>query len=932
MRIPQLVLALGLLLSPAASQAQRASVVSGFVLDASSELPLPNAHVTLTPLGDPSGRVGTSTDLDGGFDLQALAEVSVLEVTYVGFVAHTDTLRAGDSEVTVRLRPDALNINQITVTASRKQQRKLNAPARVTVIGADQIAGKGTALTIADHLQEAPSVDIIRTGLNQSRVVVRGFNDNLASNLLTLVDGRVARAPAVRLTALQLLPTISSDIEQMEVVSGPASALYGPNAANGVVHVLTKSPFDNPGTSFQVSGGEQSLRAGAVRHAAVLSDRWAYKVTAQYYTGRDFDYDSPAEQQARAAAIAAGKDPGLIGVRDFDIANTALTGRLEGRLGSSRGADSPSIIFDVGLTRGNNIEITPTGAAQVDGAQLGYGQVRFTRGRLFVQTYANFLDSGDSYFLRTGESFIDKSRLYVAQVQHSATLGRTDLTYGADWFRTVPRNEGTVSGGYEDEDTMNEPGLYLQADTDLSPKWALTLAGRVDYHDKLEEGYFSPRAAVVYRPRSQHNFRATWNRAFKSPASNQLFGDVLGARDLFGLGGLGAVFGVSGATDLRAQGMITGFTFPRGTNGLPQFTSPFVADPSRLIDLHDPVVVQQMWEVARFSSVAGLAENLVSAGVLGPGADVTAISAALETVLPASVPGVLNQMQVLDLESQTFFPVSDVTDLDPLGVTRTETLELGYQGLLGRGTVLAVDGYWTRVRDFVGPLFVGTPSVFLESGTLFSSLMEQLPSALEDSPAAASALLALDQAALVGGNNGTAAEEIATFVATGVAGAIPFGTVVPQEAFDPGALVLMRRNFGDISLFGLDLSAMQYLSEGVQIGGTFGWVSGDEFRTDGGIATLNAPQVKWGAFSRVARGSWTGQVQIRGAEGYAVRSDVYSGRTPTSSVLDLAVGYTIRRHSRLVLSVTDLMDRGARQFVDVPELGRVGVLRLEVGL
>jgi outer membrane receptor protein involved in Fe transport len=367
---------------------------------------------------------------------------------------------------------------------------------------------------------------------------------------------------------------------------------------------------------------------------------------------------------------------------------------------------------------------------------------------------------------------------------------------------------------------------------------------------------------------------------------------------------------------------------------VPQFTSPFVDDPSRRIDLHDAATVQQMWEIARFASVSGLAENLVSSGVLpdASASEVAALSAALEAVLPTAVNGVLNELKVLDLESQQFFGVSDVSDQPALGITRTETLELGYQGLLGRGTVVAVDGYWTRVRDFVGPLFVGTPSVFLEAGTLFASLAEALPQALADNPDASAVLLALDQAPLVGGQNGTAAEEIATLVSVGVAGAIPFGTVTPREAFDPTALVLMRRNFGDISLFGFDASVMQYLSERVQVGGSVAWVSNDQFRSDGGVVALNAPQTKFSVFGRYARGAWTGQAQLRGADGFPVRSDVYVGRTEAYSVVDLAIGYRVRRESRLTLSVQNLMDRRHRQFVDVAELGRVGMLRLEVGI
>jgi outer membrane receptor protein involved in Fe transport len=919
-----LVLVLAWAYCPGGESAARAQSANlqGIVVDGETGEPLPNANVVVVSVSDPASRAGTSTDLQGRFALEAMPGPSILTISFIGFATHSDTLSIPAS-LTVRLEPRDFDFNPITITASRRPERKLNAPARVTVIGAEQIAANGAVLTIADHLAETPSVDVVKTGLNQSRVVVRGFNDNLSSSLL---------APAVRLTALQLLPTISSDIAQMEVVSGPASALYGPNAANGVIHVLTKSPFDSPGTSVQLSGGQQSLRSGGVRHAAVLSSRVAYKITTQYYSGQDFEYQSPAEMEARLSAVANGNDPGRIGQRDFGVKNFSATGRLETRLGPSSNPSRVTLTLDGGTTRGNNIETTPTGAAQVAGASLSYGQLRMTSGDLFVQAYGNFLNSGDSYFLRTGESFIDKSRMYVIQAQHGADLGtRTRLTYGADWFRTVPSNEGTVSGAYEDIDTMTEPGVYLQTDTDLSIKWALTLAGRVDYHDKLESAFFSPRAAVVFKPRSQHNFRATYNRAFKSPASNQLFGDILGVRDIFGLGGLGSEFGVSGATDLRAQGMITGFTFPRGASGLPQYTSPFASDPNRRFDLNDPTMTAVMWDVARFATVSGLAENLVAQGFLTPDA-VEAVSAALELVLPTTVPAVLNQLKVLDLQSQQFFPVSDVSDQEPLGITRTETVELGYQGLVGRGTVVAIDGYWSRVRDFVGPLFVGTPNVFLEAGTLNAALLNALPALLEANPQAAAALLALDEAPLFGGRNGTAAEEIATIVSTGVAGAIPFGTVTPTEGFDPGAIVLMRRNFGDISLLGLDVSVMQYLSASLQVGGSVALVSDDQFRSDGGVVALNAPARKFAGFVRYSRGAWSGQGRVRGASGFPVRSDVYLGTTSAYSVVDLAIAYRVRAGSRVSLSVQNVLDRRHREFVDVAEIGRLGVLRLEVGI
>ena len=925
--------AIAFALSPAA-QAQ----ITGRVVDDASGEPLPNAHVLIRALAETAGPIagsgsgsgtGTATDLDGRFAFPNAAPGTgyILTTTYVNFHPRVDTVTA-PAALTVLLTEREILHNPITITASRRPERKLEAPARVTVIDAEQLRTQApSALTIADHLQAAPSVDIIKTGLNQSRVVIRGFNDNLSSSVLTLLDNRVTQVPAVRLTALQLLPATQHDVEQIEVVAGPASALYGPNAANGVLHVVTKSPHDAPGTHVALTGGQQDILAGSLRHAARINQTWAYKVTAQRYTGQDFEYTSPVEEAARRAAVEAGTDPGLIAQRDTEVRNTALTARVEGRF--PRGT---TLTLDAGRTKGHNIEVTPTGAAQIRGASMAYTQLRLRKGSAFAQVFGNFLDSGDSYFLRTGERFIDKSRLLAAQVQDRSSFRNTELTYGADWFRTIPRNEGTVSGGYEDDDIMDEPGVYLQADTDLSSQWALTLAGRVDYHSRLEYAYFSPRAAVVFKPRSTQNVRLTYNRAFKSPASNELFGDVLGLRDAFGLSGLGSVFGVSGRTDIRAQGMITGFSFPRSQSGLPQFRSPFASDPQRLIDLNDPAFTAQMWDIARLATVLGLGPNLAESGII-PAEQAPAVAAALEAVLPGAVQGVQHQLQVLDLDAQQFFAVApeSVQDLPPLGITRTETIELGYQGLLGQATLVTIDGYWSRIRDFVGPLFVGTPNVFLDPGSLNAALLQALPAALAQNPDAAQALAALDQAPFIGGRNGTPAEEIAALVATGVAGAIPFGTVSPTEAFDPTAVVLMRRNFGSISLFGLDVSVTQYLSRSLQVGGSAAWVSDDTFRSDGGVVSLNAPRRKGSLFARWQHGVWTASGRFRSATGFPVRSDVYVGRTEAYGLVDIALGRRVRADSRVSLTIQNLTDQRHRQFVDVAEIGRVAMLQLEVG-
>ncbi len=934
-----LVIVFLLMWAPAEAFAQTTGAVFGTVTDAETGTPLPGANVRL--VGNFS--TGKATDRQGKFEIALPQGSYVLSVSFVGYETSPDhalEIKSGDrQELNTALQPGDYLINPITVTASRRPEKLLDAPASITVLEARELETR-TALTAASHLSSVPGVDLITTGLVSSRIVIRGFNDNLATSLLTLVDNRIAAAPSVRLTALQLIPMSNGDLDHIEVVSGPASALYGPNAANGVVHMVTKSPFESRGTIVSLARGQQDVALASIRHAGTRGTKFGYKISAQYYTGTDFEYSDPEEIEARRQALQAGaaSENLLIGRRNFGVKNMAFSSRFDYRF-----SPTTSLILNAGVTRGDNIEVTPTGAAQVENARISYGQLRFRSGRLFAQTYANLMNSGASYFLRTGEVFRDISRLFVAQVQHYTELSEKQLfTYGLDGFYTIPQGEGTVNGRNEQDDNVTEVGVYLQSETRLSERFNVVGAARVDYHDKLNLYTFSPRAAIVFKPGKSHTTRFTFNQAFRTPLPNDLFTDVLGRGDVFTLGRMEPLLGFAPTTDLRVQGMANGFHFENGANGLPRFRSPFAAldprnlAPSDFIDQNDPVFTNVMWDVARQSTIAGLADNLVVQGVLTE-AQAPALTAALEAVLPQDVTGVTNSMQILNLDSQSFLPVQEVHDFKKLDVVRTRTLEFGYKGIIAGGIVTSLDLYQSEVSNFIGPFAVGTPNIFLESGSLNQYLIPAIRSALQD-PAnaeAAQALALLDTAPQVLGNSdGDPSTELSFLVAAGVAGAIPFGTVSPTEAFDPTAVMLMRRNFGKVTVRGLDLNVIAFLSRQLRVGLMYSWLSDNYFRNVAGIddISLNAPRNKGGGqiFYETKDGRLGFSIRGRFVQGYSVRSDVYVGEVESFGVFDGSFHYEVpfSKNTQLNLTIQNLTDNKHREFVFVPEIGRLTMLRL----
>jgi outer membrane receptor protein involved in Fe transport len=118
----------------------------------------------------------------------------------------------------------------------------------------------------------------------------------------TLTDNRIASMPSMRVNLLAWLPQTSEDVERIEVVLGPGAALYGPNTANGVLHIITKSPIDHPGSTVSMAGGERSVQHVIGRSAVRLNDRFGFKISGQYFRGNEWQSTDPVEVAARQAA------------------------------------------------------------------------------------------------------------------------------------------------------------------------------------------------------------------------------------------------------------------------------------------------------------------------------------------------------------------------------------------------------------------------------------------------------------------------------------------------------------------------------------------------------------------------------------------------------------------------------------------------------
>ena len=216
--------------------------------------------------------------------------------------------------------------------------------------------------------------------------------------------------------------------------------------------------------------------------------------------------------------------------------------------------------------------------------------------------------------------------------------------------------------------------------------------------------------------------------------------------------------------------------------------------------------------------------------------------------------------------------------------------------------------------------------------------MDHLTAALSDPQNASlnQALLAFDAPAQGGNGNGSAVDELTKLFVAGTENNgpafIPFGTVTPEGVAEPTALMLTYRNYGDISLNGLDVSFNYYLNSNWSFGGNYSFVSKDLFEADLREIALNAPKNKFGAnvqYLNTNLGLGAG-ARMNFVASFPMNSGVYIGEVESYYTIDLNAGYDLPfgPRPRLSLTVQNLLNKQHRQFVGAPEIGRLSMVRL----
>ena len=952
-RVSYVLATLAALVVPSLGSAQNGTV-TGTVTEGRANLPVGGARVQA--LTATSVVAATQSRDDGTYRLSVPAGSYTIVVNRIGYRPGNTTVTVtagGSATANVTLAEAIVELNPVVTVASRKEEKALDAPASVSVVEVREIQER-PAVTAADHVQGIAGVDVSKGGLAQSNVVARGFNNAFSGSILTLQDYRFAGVPSLRVNVPLLFTSTNEDIERIEVLLGPASALYGPNSSHGVLHIITKSPFTSQGTTVTVDGGTRALFRASGRHANLIGDKFGFKLSGELFRAEDFEFHDPGEPATFPAGAPAGR-AGQPNERNFDLERVVGEARVD-----FRPNDNSEYVTTFGISKiGSGLEYTgANGTAFAKNWTYQSIQQRARIGRLFGQVFMNMSDAGNedrtsldgTYLLRSGQPIVDQSRSLAAQLQHGMALGaRWDFVYGVDYISTNPRTGNTINGRNEEIDDVTEYGGYIQTTARLSPKFDVVAALRADKNDQVEGYQTSPRAALIFKPNETQNFRATYNRAFQTPANFTWFLDLIQLRNIGGT-----------PYNIRALGNPpkTGWTFNRSCNSAVNgglcMRSIFTPDSSAWQAASAAVAYRGAIIANSTALRAGLAPA-IQAGLGVPAATAQAVAGQLITYLGTLQPTpaqVGTQMRMAAPGSPNLAE-ADVRPIGPIKASFNNTYELGYKGILGSRFRLAIDA-WSEKRGDVGnPAGLATPAIYFDSasmkGFMQTELVPVITQALMGPPFNQSQAQAQATAQVF-------APQVAAGVAQGLKplplGIVSFNSNTFASATDMFATYTSYDQ--TITVNGVDIAMDFVASDNWTFSGTMSWVSDDVFEdaisSNNLPLMLNAPTNKLSttATYRSNNGSWGFDGRLRHANAYPVNSGVYAtgvdyplpGQAGTyryddikaATIFDFGFNYRFHpnRNSALFsIRADNLFDTKYRTMPGTPELGMMLVTRLQ---
>jgi iron complex outermembrane receptor protein len=395
------------------------------------------------------------------------------------------------------------NLMNVEVTSVSKKEQKLSqVAAAVYVITQEDIRHSG-ATNIPDLLRMVPGLDVAQINANTWAISSRGFNSEFANKLLVLIDGRTVYTPLFGGANWDTFDVPLEDIDRIEVIRGPGGTIWGANAVNGVINVITKKTEDTLGGLVTTGGGTAAQEFGTVQYGGKIQQDTSYRIFAKYLNGDHFpDLNGTNGEDGWHLLHGGFREDTRLSAKD------SLT--TQGDLYA--GSEGSTIVHTI-LNPPENVEVqrlTPLSGGNVLGK---WNHIFSDRADMTMQIYFD-------RYTRSGPEVRETRNTYDFEFQNHLVWGnRQDVIWGFGYRHSADQTLGTIDEAFAPADWDGDLfSAFVQDQITVRPDRVFLSIGT-----KLENSYFTgfdlqPSIRVAWTPNKRHTFWASISRAARTPA------------------------------------------------------------------------------------------------------------------------------------------------------------------------------------------------------------------------------------------------------------------------------------------------------------------------------------------------------------------------------------------------------------------------------
>ena len=721
---------------------QSQNIISGIITDQATNESVIGAEIKISGTG-----IGTTSDLEGRFSLSTdYAFPITIEIEAFDYESVAIVLEEQKELILITMRPEEYISDEVVISASRIEERIMESPVSIEKYGLLKIR-EAAGSEILYNLGNLKGIQVNASSISFNSVNTRGFSDAQNWRFVQMADGVEMNSPGLNYSLGNLIGPLELDIRNIEIVPGPGSALYGPNAFNGTMVMNSKNPFDYQGLSVKLKGGFTTQDANgsnpfgdfSMRFARKFNEKLAVKLSVGYFTVTDWaaNDDSyhitqqnffnksnllnlPREHPNYNAVNTYGDEivvPVLIsadsvinvnrsGIKESDLIDYSVNNL---KLFSSihfRPREDAELIYDVRFVQGDAILRHTTVYPMRDVRQL-INKIEWKADGLNLKAYHSYEDANNSYAILGMGAFIqeglkssanwsqDYGAAFRGEIPGVAAQDHLAARLFADRDALVSNNTGKGLFNNLREQSLNNPDILTGGAQFIDKSSFFHAEANYDFRDKikifdLQEGISYRRYSLV----SEGNLFNDGEAGFNGPIpieeysayaqiSKKVWQDKLAFR---------------GSLRLDKNQNFEARVSPRGSmtltlgkerqhnfrfSGQTGFRNPASQETYIALDIGNVVII------------GGTEDNISNyTYVNGEGQAVPGIDLYRQLMTPQSV-------QAFLASGGTNPEVLELSRLDFLRQEKISTVELGYKGLINKRLFIDINGYFNQYKDFV---------------------------------------------------------------------------------------------------------------------------------------------------------------------------------------------------------------------------------------